>query len=69
MFTDPRFKKITYQIKNTPRLDQYKNPSKQSILTEILKWFDKENIEFISSIPFDFNSLEPIFKKKRYSLI
>tara|TARA_Y100000816_G_C26102860_1_gene585025 strand:- start:1947 stop:2927 length:981 start_codon:yes stop_codon:yes gene_type:complete len=67
MFTDPRFKKnyISDKKKYAWFLDQYKNPSETvHTYAEILKWFEKENIEFISSIPFDFNLFEPIFKKK-----
>lgn len=48
--------------------DQYKNPHESShTLNEVLKWFKKYNLEFISSIPFnDFSSAANLFEKKDY---
>ena len=68
MFTDPRFKRdyVSDKKKYAWFLDQYKNPSETvHTYAEIIKWFEKNNIEFISSIPFDFNSNELLFEKKQ----
>ena len=47
-------------------LDQYKNPLESShTLKEILTWFEEYNIDYISSIPFDFQVDEEIFLKRK----
>ena len=51
---DPYLKRddITYIKKNAWFIDQYHNPHETShTFGEVLKWFDKAGIEFISSIP------------------
>jgi ubiquinone/menaquinone biosynthesis C-methylase UbiE len=65
-FLDPRFKEnISKEKKYAWFLDQYKNPSeKLYTLSEILNWFEKNKIEYISSIPFDFSVNDHLFKKK-----
>ena len=65
-FLDPRFKEnISKEKKHAWFLDQYKNPSeKLYTLSEILNWFEKNKIEYISSIPFDFSVSDHLFKKK-----
>ena len=55
MFLDPTLRKIKKgnknQIKSWIR-DQYEHPVESlHTLDEVLKWFDNNNIEFISSIP------------------
>ena len=49
--------------------DQYKNPKESShTYSEILDWFNKSEIEFISSIPFSFSnniSEQNLFTKKK----
>jgi len=67
MFTDPRFKRsnISDQKKYAWFLDQYKNPSETvHTVSEILGWFEKNGLEFISSIPFDFQVDKSLFEKK-----
>ncbi len=46
--------------------DQYENPS-ESLHTfkEVIKWFKENNIEYLSSIPFDFVPSEKLFSKKK----
>ena len=48
--------------------DQYKNPHETlHTYTEIIKWFNENNIEYISSIPFNLNQnilKEKLFKKQ-----
>ena len=49
-------------------MDQYKNPKESThTFTEILNWFKKADVEFVSSIPFSFpgNSLidQKLFEK------
>jgi ubiquinone/menaquinone biosynthesis C-methylase UbiE len=66
MFTDPRFKRsnISDQKKYAWFLDQYKNPSETvHTVSEILGWFEKNSLEFISSIPFDFQVNKSLFEK------
>ena len=50
--------------------DQYKNPHETShTLKEVLSWFDKNNIEYISSIPFENVSSDTnIFRKTNRKL-
>lgn len=65
-FIDPRFREnISLKKKNSWFLDQYKNPfEKNYTVSEVLEWFQNNNIQYISSIPIDFNVDEPLFKKK-----
>ena len=67
-FLDPRNinKNISKEKRYAWLKDQYKNPHETShTLDEVLGWFKKYNIEFISSIPFnDFSSKSNIFEKK-----
>ena len=45
--------------------DQYENPSETvHTLSEVMAWFRKNNIEYLSSIPFDFNQGDKLFSKK-----
>ena len=45
-------------------MDQYKNPSETThTYSQVLNWFKDENIEFLSSIPFDFNLEKKLFQK------
>lgn len=66
---DPTLKKLKLDIdeKNAWIQDQYFHPIESlHTLDEILSWFDKNNIEFISSIPssnFDYN-YKDFFEKK-----
>ena len=55
-------------------LDQYKNPWETShTASELLGWFKKQNINYISSIPFDFHPNQKLFDKKekpsKYTLL
>ena len=65
-FLDKRFReKISDKKKYAWFLDQYKNPSETThTYLEVLNWFKVENIEFLSSIPFDFNPENKLFKKR-----
>jgi SAM-dependent methyltransferase len=46
--------------------DQYENPSESlHTFTEVIKWFKENNIEYLSSIPFDFDPSEKLFSKKK----
>jgi hypothetical protein len=65
-FIDPRFKEnISINKKKSWFLDQYKNPfEKNYTMSEVLKWFKNNKIQYISSVPFDFDVNEPLFKKK-----
>ena len=57
--------KISYEKKYAWFLDQYKNPSETThTYHEVLNWFKVENIEFLSSIPFDFNPENKLFQKR-----
>ena len=64
-FLDKRFReKISYKKKYAWFLDQYKNPSETThTYSQVLNWFNDENIEFLSSIPFDFNLDKKLFQK------
>ena len=66
-FLDGRFRdSISDKKKYAWFLDQYKNPSETShTYSEILNWFNSENIEFLSSIPFDEDDENQIFKKHK----
>ena len=65
-FLDKRFRdKISDKKKYAWFLDQYKNPSETThTYFEVLNWFKVENIEFLSSIPFDFNPENKLFQKR-----
>ena len=65
-FLDKRFReKISNKKKYAWFLDQYKNPSETThTYLEVLNWFKIENIEFLSSIPFDFNPENKLFQKR-----
>ena len=65
-FLDKRFReKISNKKKYAWFLDQYKNPSETThTYHEVLNWFKVENIEFLSSIPFDFNPENKLFQKR-----
>ena len=65
-FLDKRFReKISDKKKYAWFLDQYKNPSETThTYHEVLNWFKVENIEFLSSIPFDFNPENKLFHKR-----
>ncbi len=67
-FLDPRNidKNISQEKRYAWLKDQYKNPHETShTLDEVLLWFKKYNVEFISSIPFNnFSSNSNIFEKK-----
>ncbi len=46
--------------------DQYENPSETvHTFKEVINWFEKNNIEYLSSIPFDFYPNEKLFSKKK----
>ena len=65
-FIDPRFKEnISVNKKKSWFLDQYKNPFENNYtMSEVLKWFKNNKIQYISSVPFDFDVNEPLFKKR-----
>ena len=65
-FLDKRFReKISDKKKYAWFLDQYKNFSETThTYLEVLNWFKAENIEFLSSIPFDFNPENKLFQKR-----
>lgn len=45
--------------------DQYENPSETvHTLKEVIKWFEANDIDYLSSIPFDFYPDEKLFSKK-----
>ena len=51
--------------KNSWFLDQYKNPSETShTISEVMKWFKKNNIQYLSSSPINFNPEDKLFEKK-----
>lgn len=66
-FLDKRFKeKISEKRKKAWFLDQYKNPSETThTLQEIVGWFNKYNIDYISSIPFGFNLNNKLFENQK----
>ena len=65
-FLDKRFReKISNKKKYAWFLDQYKNPSETThTYLEVLNWFKVENIEFLSSIPFDFDPENKLLQKR-----
>jgi SAM-dependent methyltransferase len=45
--------------------DQYENPHETThTLSEIYSWFDEHNIEYLSSLPFDFDPKRGLFEKR-----
>jgi ubiquinone/menaquinone biosynthesis C-methylase UbiE len=62
---DKRFKKDIADKKKYAWLkDQYKNPSETThTYHEIIEWFQNENIEYLTSLPFDFDDKKNILKK------
>ena len=47
-------------------MDQYQNPFETThTFKEVIEWFKMNNIEYLSSIPFDFNQEEKLFSKKK----
>lgn len=66
-FLDRRFKEnISDKKKYAWFLDQYNNPH-ETVHTyrEVLGWFEEENIEFLSSLPFDFDQNKDLFNKRK----
>jgi ubiquinone/menaquinone biosynthesis C-methylase UbiE len=65
-FIDKRFSEnISEKKKYAWFKDQYHNPHEtKHTYFEIINWFKKNNIEFINSIPFNFNINDKIFNKK-----
>ena len=66
-FLDRRFREnISKEKKYAWFLDQYKNPSEKSFtLSEVLNWFKKNKIEYVSSVPFDFSADDKLFERKK----
>ena len=65
-FLDKRFSEnIPEKQKYAWFLDQYKNPSETThTVSEVMKWFKKNNIQYLSSLPIDFNPEDKLFEKK-----
>jgi SAM-dependent methyltransferase len=65
-FLDKRFRKnFSEKKKYAWFLDQYKNPHEITFsISEVLKWFKKNKIDYLSSLPIDFNPDDKLFKKK-----
>ncbi len=65
-FLDRRFKEnISDKKKYAWLMDQYFNPYEtKHTYFEIINWFEKNNIEFINSIPFNFDNNDKLFDKK-----
>jgi SAM-dependent methyltransferase len=74
-FLDSFFKRNTSEEKKKAWfLDQYKNPSETShSASELLSWFEESDIDYISSVPFDFDPNVNLLKKRnkpfKYSLM
>lgn len=66
MKLDRRFKEeISEEKKYAWFKDQYNNPHESThTYSELIKWFDEENIEYICSIPFDFDIEKKLLQKK-----
>ena len=64
---DSRFKKnISEKKKDAWFLDQYRNPHETTHdYEEVLNWFKDENVEFLSSLPFDYDEKSDLFEKKK----
>ena len=46
--------------------DQYQNPHEtKHTFSEVIKWFDQNNIEYLNSIPFDFNFNNKLLLKQK----
>ena len=46
-------------------MDQYKNPSETThTISEVMKWFKNNNIQYLSSLPLNFNLDDKLFEKK-----
>ena len=65
-FLDGFFKlNVSDSKKKAWYLDQYKNPWETShTASELLDWFEDTNIDYVSSIPFDFNPNQKLFDKR-----
>ena len=65
-FLDKRFSEnISDKKKYAWFLDQYKNPSETThTIFEVMKWFKKNNIQYLSSLPINFNLDDKLFEKK-----
>ena len=65
-FLDKRFSEnIPEKQKYAWFLDQYKNPSETThTVSEVMKWFKKNNIQYLSSLPINFNLDDKLFEKK-----
>jgi len=65
-YLDKRFKEnISDKKKYAWFLDQYNNPHETThTYSEVLKWFEDENIEFLSSLPFDYDQDKNLFEKR-----
>ncbi len=65
-FLDKRFaENISNEQKYAWFLDQYKNPSETThTIFEVMKWFKKNNIQYLSSLPINFNLDDKLFEKK-----
>ena len=62
---DGFFKLNVSDSKKAWYLDQYKNPWETShTASELLDWFEDVNIDYVSSIPFDFNPNQKLFDKR-----
>ena len=64
-FLDEDFLKVFQTKKYAWFRDQYKNPHEtKHSYSEIMHWFNEEKIEYLNSIPFDFQPNEKLFLKK-----
>ena len=65
-YLDKRFKEnISDKKKYAWFLDQYNNPFETThTYSEVIKWFEEENITFISSLPFDYNDDKDLLEKR-----
>jgi len=65
-FIDRRFSEnLSERKKYAWFKDQYNNPHEtKHSYNEVIQWFKKNNIEFINSIPFNFDINEKIFNRK-----
>ena len=69
IFLDSFFKKnISEEKKKAWFFDQYKNPSETShSVSEVISWFKESDIDYISSVLFDFESNVNLLKKRNKS--
>jgi ubiquinone/menaquinone biosynthesis C-methylase UbiE len=65
-FFDKRFRENISDVKKYAWfLDQYNNPYESThTYKEVAQWFKEENIEFLSSLPFDQEEDKKLFEKK-----